>query len=304
MLSLRHEVFMEVAAHLSFSEASRILFISQPAISKHIRALEQYYKVTLFQRKGSSIQLTEAGQLLFAKLKEGRDLQKQLEFEMSTIKTQYGAKGHLKLGASTTVALYIIPKVLSAFHQQYPAIKISLLNRNTETITKALLNGDIDLGIVEGRNKINSILYKPFLSDEVIAVCSLKSAIAKKGRVSLQDLKKIPVVLREQGSGTLDALVHELKKNKVKINDLDVGVRLAGTEALKNFLREDIALGFLPKRSVLKELQSGELVAIKVEKLNIVRNFFFIQRQGIEADGITKDFIKFTKSYHKQHGTL
>lgn len=299
MLSLRHEVFIEVATHLSFSEASRVLFISQPAISKHIRALEQYYKVSLFERKGSAVKLTPAGELLYTKLKEARELQQQLEFEISTIKNQYDAKGHLKLGASTTVALYIIPKILSAFHLKYPSIKISLLNRNTDTITKALLDGDIDVGIVEGRNKISSIAYTPFVSDEVIAVCSLKSDIAKKQKITVHDLKKIPIVLREQGSGTLDVLVHELKKYKIKISDLNVSVRLAGTEALKNFLREDIALGFLPKRSVLKELKSGELVTVKIEKLNIVRDFFFIQRQGVAADGLVRNFVKFTKTFNK-----
>lgn len=304
MLSLRHEVFMEVAAHLSFSEASRILFISQPAISKHIRALEQHYMVTLFERRGSTVKLTAAGQMLYARLKEARDIQKQLEFEISTLKNQYDAKGHLKLGASTTVALYIIPKVLSAFHLKYPGIKISLLNRNTDTIIKALLDGEIDLGIVEGRNKINSILYTPFISDEVIPVCSIKSEIAQKGKITLQDLENIPIVLREHGSGTLEVLVHELKKHNIKISDLKVSVRLAGTEALKNFLREDVALGFLSKRSVMKELKSGELATVTVEKLSIVRNFFFIQRQGAQTDRLGKSFIKFTKLYNKEHNTL
>src|SRR5438067_4301516 len=137
MLSVRHEIFMEVAANLSFSKASQVLFISQPAISKHIKALEKYYKTTLFERKRGGISLSIAGEILYNRLREAKNIQKQLEFEMSTLKDQFQAKGQLKLGASTTVALYILPKILSGFHQKYPDVKISLLNRNTDTIIKA-----------------------------------------------------------------------------------------------------------------------------------------------------------------------
>jgi DNA-binding transcriptional LysR family regulator len=298
MLSVRHEVFIEVAANLSFSKASEILFISQPAISKHVKALEEYYKTTLFERKGSSVVLTAAGKLLYERLLQAVQIKRQLEFEISTLKNQFKAKGQLNLGASTTVALYIIPKVLSEFHQKYPDVQISLLNRNTDTIIQALLNQDIDVAIVEGNKKINAIHYQPFMTDEVIAVCSAKSPIAQRGTLSIQDLKKYPIALREQGSGTLSALKASLQKHHIKLSDLDVSVRLAGTEALKNFLKEDNCLGFLPHRALTKELRDGELVAVKIDKLPIIRNFHFIQRQGTENDGLNKAFIKFAKAHY------
>ena len=295
MLSTRHEIFMEVASNLSFSKASEILFISQPAISKHIKALEAYYKLTLFERKGNTIHLSPGGKLLYSRLKEAKKIQNQLDFELSTLKNQFKAKGQLKLGASTTVALYIIPKILSAFHQKYPEIKISLLNRNTDTIVKALLDEDIDIGIVEGKKKIHTILYTPFITDEVIAVCSAKSEIAKKKSLTIQELKNYPIVLREQGSGTLAAVKYILEKNGIKLSELKVNVRLAGTEALKNFLREDDCLGFLPKGSINKELKDGDLIAVKIEKFKIAREFYFIQRQGADNVELDKAFIRFAK---------
>ncbi|HZG25396.1 MAG TPA: LysR family transcriptional regulator [Chitinophagaceae bacterium] len=300
MLSVRHEVFIEVAFNLSFSKASNVLFISQPAISKHIKALEEYYKTTLFERKGNAIKLSVAGEILYTRLREAKNIQKQLEFEMSTLKDQFQAKGQLKLGASTTVALYILPRILSGFHQKHPEVKISLLNRNTDTIIKALLEQDIDVGIVEGKNKISSILYQPFMTDEVVAVCSAKSSIARKPSLTIQDLLQYPIALREQGSGTLEALKYMLKKHGIKLSELKVGVRLAGTEALKNFLREDYCLGFLPRRSVIRELNDGELVAVKIEKLQIIRDFNFIQRQGSENDGLNKAFIRFSKMFYNE----
>ncbi len=296
MLSTRHKIFMEVALNGSFSKASKIIFISQPAISKHIKALEDHYKQTFFERHGNNIKLTEAGSLLFQHLKEAKKIENKLEFELSTLTNKYKAKGELKLGASTTVALYIIPKMLSAFHQKYPDVKISLLNRNTDTIVKALLDEDIDIGIVEGKKKLSSIIYQPFIKDEVVAVCSAKSTIAKKRNLSLKEFIKAPVVLREQGSGTLDAVKDMLEKKGIKLSDLKVGIRLAGTEALKNFLREDESLGFLPKGSVTRELKDGDLVAIKIENFKIERNFFFIQRRGADNNELNKSFIKVCKS--------
>jgi DNA-binding transcriptional LysR family regulator len=295
MLSTRHEIFLEVASNLSFSKAGEVLFISQPAISKHMKALESFYKTTLFERKGNAIQLTKGGHLLFNRLKEARKIQDQLEYELSILKDHLKAKGQLKLGASTTVALYIIPKILSAFHQKYPEVKISLLNRNTDTITKALIDQDIDIGIVEGKRKNSTILYQPFIKDEVVAVCSAKSPIAKKRVLTIQEFQNYPIVLREQGSGTLAALKYNLEKNGIKLSGLNVKVRLAGTEALKNFLREDTCLGFLPKGSILKELRDGDLVALKIEKFQIIRDFFFIQRHGTDNNDLNKAFIRFCK---------
>ena len=296
MLSTRHEIFIEVATNLSFSKAGEVLFISQPAISKHIKALEAFYKTTLFERKGNAIELSKGGTLLLSKLKEAKKIQNQLEFELSVLNDQLKAKGQLKLGASTTVALYIIPKILSAFHQKYPEIKISLLNRNTDTIIKALADQDIDIGIVEGKKKNSAILYQPFATDEVIAVCSAKSPIAKKRSLTVPEIKNYRVVLREQGSGTLAALKYNLEKNGVKLSELNVNVRLAGTEALKNFLREDNCLGFLPKGSVTRDLENGELVTVKIENFQIVRNFFFIQRHGTDNNELNKAFIRFCKN--------
>ena len=117
MLSVRHDVFIEVANHLSFSRASETLFISQPAISKHIKALEESYKTTLFERKGNSISLTATGRILYERLLQAKNIQKQLEFEISTVLNRLKAKGQLRLGASTTVALYIIPKVSSIWYK-------------------------------------------------------------------------------------------------------------------------------------------------------------------------------------------
>lgn len=296
MLSTKHEIFYQVALNLSFSKASQLLFISQPAVSKNIKALETYYKILLFEREKNNIKLTEAGQILYNQIKEAKRIESLLEYQLSIIHNKANAKGDLNLGASTTVALYFLPKILSKFHHEFSNININLLNRNTDTIIKALLSEDIDIGIVEGRKKNSSIVYKPFLSDEVVAVCSKESFIASKKSIKINEITTLPIVLREQGSGTLESLKENLKLHNIKVSDLNVSVRLSGTEALKNFLKEDTCLGFLPKGAIIREIETGELHVVKIEGLKIFRDFYFIQRRGSENNDINKVFIRFCQN--------
>jgi DNA-binding transcriptional LysR family regulator len=297
MLSVKHEVFLEVARHKSFSKASQSLFITQPAISKHIRNLEEQYATQLFERKGTGIELTEAGRMLYEKLSEVKMIQEQTEFEISAIKDLLQVKGTLQLGASTTVALYILPKILSAFQARDPQIVISLLNRNTEIVLQALLQGDINLGIVEGRSRLTQVSHRPFITDKVVAVCSRKSAIAKKKLYELEELKQLPLALREIGSGTLAALRTALEKKKIKMSALQVKARLGGTEALKNFLVESDLLGFLPQRAISKELEQGDLIEIHFNGLHIERNFYFIERKG-ENSELNRTLIRIAEKMH------
>ena len=297
MLSTRHEVFFQVAQEKSFSKAALVLFISQPAISKHVKALEQEYKTKLFERKGLHIELTPAGSLLFENLLQVKNIQEQTTHDISILTNALQAEGKLKLGASTTVALYILPKVLSVFHKKHPNIDITLLHRNTEIVLDALIKKEINLGIVEGNGRLSNVDYIPFITDKVIAVCSKKSPIAKKRLYTIPEITSLPIALRERGSGTLAVLKTVLEEQGIKENSLAVKVKLGGTEALKNFIIESDCLGFLPQRSVLKEIKHGELVEVIFEGLNIERNFYFIQRQG-ENSNLNKSFIKQAKSTH------
>ncbi|KAA3438186.1 LysR family transcriptional regulator [Rufibacter hautae] len=299
MISHKHVVFFEVARQLSFTKASQILYISQSAISKQIKALEDYYKTGLFERHGNTISLTPAGQLLFQKLEAVQQIQNDLHQELPLLSQEFQPQISLVLGASTTISLYILPPVLSAYLTQYPKVELSLRNRNSENILKALLDHDIDLGIIEGINKVSQVTYTPFLTDEVIAVCSPRNPLIKHD-LELKDLYQIPLALRESGSGTLAVLEEALVQKGVKLAQLPVRVRLGGTEALKNFVRVDTCLAFLPRQAVVKELESGELVQVKIKDLQVHRTFNFIQRKGTENNAPYKNFIQFMKRQYSK----
>jgi DNA-binding transcriptional LysR family regulator len=296
MISFAHRVFMEVAANLSFSKAAQTLFVTQPAISKHVKALEDQYKVPLFERKGNSILLTEAGKKLNEYLLAAADIERKIEYDLSVLSNVSHAAGHLRLGASTTVALYILPSILSGFQKEYANAHIQLVNRNSEYILNALLNHEVDMGIIEVDNKLTTVSYRPFMSDEVIPVCSAKSPLAGKS-LTLKQLLKTPLALRERGSGTLNALLKALSVHHIKPADLSVKIRLGGTEALKNFLLADQCLGFMPRPSIVRQLAEGDLVEVPVEGLKITRDFFFIRRKGTEDYGLTTNFMNYALQF-------
>ncbi|MDN5211227.1 LysR substrate-binding domain-containing protein [Fulvivirgaceae bacterium BMA12] len=297
MLSTSYEVFFEVASCQSFSKASRKLYLTQPAVSKHVKKLEHELGISLFIRQGNTISLTQAGKKLYESLHQAKIIQNSIKFDLGVIKKLEEARGTLSLGSSTTLSLYMLPKIISLVHKKYPNIQIQLLNRNTENVLKALLNKEIDLGVIEGEHKISAVSYQYFTDDEVIAVCSVHSPFAGK-TIDLQDLRQIPLALREQGSGTLSALYEALEKKGLKPKELNVNIKIGGTEALKNFLKEDVCLGFLPRRSVSLELENKTMKEVEIEGLTIHRKFYFIMRQGEEQAGIIREFIKTARLHY------
>lgn len=288
---------MEVARLLSFTAASQTFFLSQSAISKHIKALEHFYKTGLFERHGTSISLTPAGHILYGKLLEATQLQHELHQSMHHLNNEFLPPTKLAIGASTTISLYVLPPVLSAYLNQYPAIQISTLNRNSAAIQKALLDHDIDVGIVESLSQINTLTYSPFLTDEVVAVCSASSPLRSR-TVQLTDLPGIPLALRENGSGTLAAVEAALQEHEIRPAQLRVRIRLGGTEALKNFVLADTCLSFLPRLAIRHELARQALFEVPIKGLTIRRAFHFIQRKGTENNQWVNEFIRATRRYY------
>lgn len=299
MLSIQHQTFMEVARTLSFTKAGQLIFLSQSAISKHIKALEQYYKTALFDRFGTTISLTSAGQLLYEKLLEANELVQELHGSMQQLNDQFMPPTQMAIGASTTVSLYVLPPVLSAYLRQHPSVQITTLNRNSTNVQRALLDHQIDLGIVENMASLNAVTYTPFMTDEVWAVCSAHSPLRSR-TLTLADLLTLPLAMREPGSGTLAAVEEVLNRQGISPAQMRVLIRLGGTEALKNFVLADTCLSFLPRLAIKRELAQGTLVRVPIEGLTIHRHFGFIQPKGTENNPWIQAFIRFTQKHYSE----
>lgn len=277
-MDYRDSVFISVAENLSFSKAANDLHISQPAITRHIKELEERYKTTLFERKGNKIYLTTAGEKVYHAFKKISQQYRNLDFEIGQL--HHNFSGEFKLGASSTISQYVIPKIIASFHKRYPQIQIYLLNGNSFEMEKLLLDNKIDLALVENQSTQSGVQYTNFLDDELIIVTGKNSVYAKHDTIRLQDLTQIPIVLREQGSGTLEVIQHTLKKQNIHFEQLNTLIHLGSTESIKNFLQDFDGLAIVSEKAVQNELYLQTLVKIKIVGFSISRKFRIAYKQG------------------------
>lgn len=294
-MDFRLQVFVAVANRLSFTKAAGELYITQPAVSKHIQELEESYKIKLFDRKGSKISLTQAGEILLKHSRNIFEIYRTIDYNMSTLTKE--RQGSLRLGASTTISQYVISPLLADFHSKLKDIKVTLRNGNTEHIENALINKEIEVGIVEGQSRNPSIKYTEFLKDEIVLVCRTNDALALKKEISVSELESLKFLTREVGSGTLEVIEHSLKKKNISLNKLIVEMQLGSTESIKSYLLSSNCVAFMSVHAVSKELKNNELTVIDVANLNIERYFYIITLQGSQ-NALTAVFIQNLGNYY------
>lgn len=290
MSDFRLKVFQSVAKNLSFTKASQELFISQPAITKHIKELEGTYQARLFERQSNKISLTESGKLLLEHCERILEDYKKLEYEMHLLHNEY--IGELRLGASTTLAQYVLPPLLGNFIHRFSQVNLSLMNGNSREIETALLEHRIDLGLVEGIYRQPSLKYLTFLEDELVAVVHVKSKLSLPDEITPEDLPNIPLVLRERGSGTLDVIERTLSGRGIKLSSLHVLMYLGSTESIKLFLENTDCMGIVSIRSIYKELAAGSFRVVEIKGMPMTRDLCFVQLQGQEG-GLSQAFMQF-----------
>ena len=261
MSDFRLKVFYSVAKNLSFTKASQELFVSQPAVTKHVHELESMYHVRLFDRMNNKITLTEAG---------------KMEYDMHLLNNEYA--GELRLGASTTIAQYILPPILAKFTEKYPQIKVSLIDTNSRNVENAVSEHTIDLGMVEGVFRTPNLKYEAFLCDELVPVVRSSAFPADVEEITLDEFCKIPLVLRERGLSSLNVRMH-----------------LGSTESIKSFLACSDCMGIISIAALVKELGEGMFRVIDVSGLQFTRHFCFVSAQGQEIEA-AQLFMRFVRS--------
>lgn len=295
-MDFRLRVFVEVARRLSFTRAAKELFISQPAISKHIQELESLYKIRLFERCGSRIRLTREGELFYKHAREILDRYDVLQYEMELLSGHFS--GELRIGASTTIAQYLISPLIAEFISRFPEVRITLFSGNTEQIEEALEEHRIDMGLVEGNRKKTGLRYEPFADDELVLVTSTENRCPDS--VEPDRLRSLPLVLRENGSGTLQVIESALATRGIHLSDLNILLQMGNTEGIKRFLLSAPgSFAVLSIISVLKELKQNELKVIDIDGLEIGREFVFVSLQGEQNAQRIGKFMNFARVWYK-----
>lgn len=295
IFDFRLKVFDTVARKLNFTKAAEELHISQPAVTKHIKEIETQLSTQLFERNGTKIKLTEAGEVFLNYTQQIFELYRSLEFDIHELNNRY--KGLLKIGASTTIAQYILPSCLAFFKQKFPELEVILYTKNTEEIEQLLADKKIDIGFIEGFSKSNLFTYTSFLEDELVLICRKNHALSKNQNFEKKDLYNCGLVTRELGSGSLETINHHLKDAKIDVEKLKIEIQLGSSESIKSYVSNSDALAFISIYAILNELKAGSLEIIDLKNLEIKRLFQYIEVRGSQ-NPIVEIFKKFISSYN------
>jgi LysR family transcriptional regulator, transcriptional activator of the cysJI operon len=291
MLDYRLHVFRVVAEQLNFTRAAGRLHISQPAVTRHIRQLEEHYGQPLFVRAPGGITLTLAGHALLEHAVHVEALNDGVERRIRA-----GAAivaGPLRLGASTTIAQYLLPRWLGRFRQQHPQVDLSLRMGNTEEVAGALLAGRIDLGLIEGPVGRSELKTECFAEDEIVPVVAPDHPLAKKLRVTVADLAATPCVMREAGSGTRLVVEQAFKRAGINPGKLSVILEIDSSETIKGLIETGVGVAYLSRLALRHELGRGCLTELNVKALRITRPLFLLYPQGPRPAGALGVFMDF-----------
>jgi DNA-binding transcriptional LysR family regulator len=271
------ETFSKAAECASFTAAAKALRISQAAVSQRIHALERTIRVSLFQRRGGHVLLTEAGQRLYRHAQRILDLHLQAREELTGQKTP--VSGDLLLAASSIPGEHLLPDLLSVFHRRYPDIHVRVTVSDSMAVMDDVEHGRANLGLVGRKSDKPHLEFRSFAQDEMVLVVSPKHAWHKRRRVSLAQLCGQPVILREVGSGLRHCFEKSLTRVGRSVGDLHVALELGSNEAIKEAVMRNIGVAVLSTYAVKKELKRGSLHGVKVTDLDCDRERFVVQER-------------------------
>jgi len=291
-INYRIKVFYQAAKDLSFTKASKELYISQPAVSKHIQELEQTIGQALFLRSGNRLELTEAGHTLMESADVIMKEYELLDYKLGMLKQE--VVGHLTLGASTTISQYILPKWIASFIDRYPDIDLKLFSGNTSQVEEWLMDRKIGLGFVEGLAENKSLKYTPILEDKIVMFARPGNPIFERETISVDTLKKHRFIFREHGSGTNNIVFRHLKTFGVAARELINKVQMSSSESIKQYVSLSDTIGIMSVHAVREEIANGTLREVEMDGFQIRRSFYMVHLHG-EVSGLPERFVKYLK---------
>ncbi|MGM0594401.1 MAG: selenium metabolism-associated LysR family transcriptional regulator [Pseudomonadota bacterium] len=298
MADRRLQVFHTVARLLSFTKAAESLHMTQPAVTFQVRQLEEYFNTRLFDRTHNRISLTEAGQRVYEY--SDRIFALYAEMENSVRDLTGEVSGVLLLGASTTIAEYMLPALLGDFKAKYPEVSIRLQVANTDGIVSMVENNIIDLGVVEAPVSNKNLVVENCRMDKMVLIVPPGHELASNKSVPIRELTKYPYICREEGSGTREVMLEAIAQAGANPQDLNIVMELGSPEAVKGAVEAGMGISILSRATIEKELRLGSLVEIDLE-MPLERPFSFVhQKQKFRLRAMEK-LLDFARHYCKEH---
>lgn len=282
-INLHHlRLFAAVVDEGGFTRAAARLNLSQPAISKSLTELERQLHVNLLDRSGRTVRLTEAGRTLHARARELFGVERVAEQELRELR---GLKrGVLRIGASTTIATYLLPAVLGRFHRRHPRVRIRTASANTRAVLRMLLESRVDLALVEGPVSDPRVEIIPWRDDELVVIAPPGHRLVSEQPVQPSRLEQELFLVREPGSGTRTVSVRALAKHGIHLTDT---MRVGGTEAIKQAVAAGLGLAIVSRAAAADQLALGKLAILSVEGLEIRRTLTQLRMRGRVSSAVS-----------------
>lgn len=272
MLDFRIYTFLELCKTLSYTKTAEKLHMTQPAVTQHIKFLEEFYKNKLFLYSGRTLSLTEYGKLLHRYLVAMNSDSEKVREKILNLSSNNHT---LNFGAILTIGEYVIPKVLRKLSSDYPEINVSISVKDTKLLLEKLENGDIEFLLVEGffeKTKYDSFLFS---KEEFVAVCSNKNRFSQ-GEFTFEDLLEERIIVREKGSGSRDIFEKILYDNNLSINDFNKKYEIENIKIIKEMVKNNAGITFIYKTAIEEEIKKGEITVIKLKNFHAEREFNFV----------------------------
>ena len=298
MADRRLQVFHTVARLLSFTKAAESLHMTQPAVTFQVRQLEEYFNTRLFDRTHNRISLTAAGERVYEYAAQIFDLYAKMD---NAVRDMTGEiSGVLIIGASTTIAEYMLPALLGDFKKKYPDVNVHLKVSNSDGIVSMVENNDIDLGVIEAPVVNKNLVVENCRHDRLVAVVPPAHELADKKKVKVKDLVSHAYIAREEGSGTREVIEEYLAGTGMKPADLSVAMELGSPEAIKGAVEAGMGVSIVSEVTIHKELELGTLISLELDP-PLERPFSFVHQKQKFRQRAMDELLEFARAYCLSH---
>ncbi len=297
MSDRRLQVFYSVAKHLSFTKAAAALHMTQPAVTFQVRQLEDQFNTRLFDRTHNRISLTDAGERVYHYAKQIFELYSRMEGDVRALTGEIS--GVVIVGASTTIAEYLLPSLLGTFKRKFPDVVIRLQVSNTDGIVAMVEDNEIDLGIVEAPVANKNLVVEICRIDKLVAVLAPDHPLAGSTCLPVADVLSYPFIAREEGSGTREVTLDYLRGAGLEPADLTIVMELGSPESIKGAIEAGMGISILSRSTIGKELALGTLTCVELDP-PLERAFSFVhQKQKFRVRAI-EELLDFARAYWRE----
>ncbi len=262
------ETFVAVCDTKSFTKAAEILSLTQPAVSQHIKRLEEELNTTLFLRKKGELLLSDEGEIVLTYAKRMIALCDKMRDKVKNAKSRVN---RIRIGITHTQESGLLMDVLSKIALGDDSLQITFITDNIKNLYDMLENFEIDMAVIEGKPTNPSFNFVVINTDSLMCIVSSQNALAKKSTVTLAELKKEHLILRLPTSSTRERFASALDGIGESIDNFDVTIEVDSIATIRNLVKKDFGVSVLARSSCAHELSKGTLVALPIENLSMIR---------------------------------